>query len=288
MKIPFFTFKIGLIIIASFLFAGAGYSQNDSLNFVNAQWQRKKISHGVKLFTHHFNQSDLFGANQNVSYVVVNNRFLGRKAAIAAENKRLRTTSDFAFNTQAIAAINGNFFDIANGGSVDFTKQNGIIINTNRVNKSEKLSVHQKAAIVINKGKLSIKKWDGLNNWAEWLTEKNIMLNGPLLLFGNVYEKLDSVAFNATRHPRTCVGTTTGGKIIMLVADGRSPNAAGMSLFELAKIMSWLGCSSAINFDGGGSSTLWVKSRGVVNYPSDNKKWDNNGQRKVANILYVK
>jgi exopolysaccharide biosynthesis protein len=52
--------------------------------------------------------------------------------------------------------------------------------------------------------------------------------------------------------------------------------------------MRWLGCVSAINFDGGGSSALWVKGEGIVNYPTDNRKWDHEGERKVANILYVK
>ena len=77
----------------------------------------------------------------------------------------------------------------------------------------------------------------------------------------------------------------------MLTVDGRSDNAAGMNLPELTKLMKWLGCSSAINFDGGGSTTLWVDGMpddGVVNYPSDNKKWDHAGQRKVANVILVK
>ncbi len=74
----------------------------------------------------------------------------------------------------------------------------------------------------------------------------------------------------------------------MLVADGRHINAQGFSLYELTKIMRWLGCTKAINFDGGGSSTLWVEGKGVVNHPSDNAKWDNAGERKVANIMFLK
>ena len=79
--------------------------------------------------------------------------------------------------------------------------------------------------------------------------------------------------------------------MILLTVDDRQENSAGMSLFELTKIMKWLGCTSAINLDGGGSTTLWVNSygdNGVVNHPSDNKKWDHEGQRKVANIIYIK
>jgi len=45
-----------------------------------------------------------------------------------------------------------------------------------------------------------------------------------------------------------------------------------------------------MNLDGGGSSTLYVNGAtetGVVNHPSDNKKFDHLGQRPVANIIYV-
>jgi exopolysaccharide biosynthesis protein len=55
--------------------------------------------------------------------------------------------------------------------------------------------------------------------------------------------------------------------------------------------MTWLGCTSSINFDGGGSTTLWVSGfpdGGVINYPTDNKKWDHEGQRKVANVVLIK
>ncbi len=163
-----------------------------------------------------------------------------------------------------------------------------MVVNANTKEKGDKLAFHQKAAVVIKKGKLDIKKWNGLSNWESELKETTVMLNGPLLLFDDVQEQLDSSSFNANRHPRTAVGTTANGRVIMLVVDGRNPNAAGMTLFELTKIMHWLGCQSAINFDGGGSSTLWVKDEGVVNFPSDNKKWDHEGERKVANVLFIK
>jgi exopolysaccharide biosynthesis protein len=62
-----------------------------------------------------------------------------------------------------------------------------------------------------------------------------------------------------------------------------------MSLFELSKLMRWLKAIDAINLDGGGSTTLWVNNEiGVVNFPTDNKKWDHEGQRKVANVLLLK
>jgi exopolysaccharide biosynthesis protein len=260
----------------------------DSVSFASADWKGKKIDRKAKLYQYHFNNKNLFNANQHISYVLVK-RSRRHQFHVAAESQKLRTVSDFAGAVKPLAAVNGNFFDVKNGGAVDFTKVQGQVINVNRKEASEKPAFHQKAAVVIAaNGVPEIKKWDGLVNWEEWLKEPDVMLNGPLLIFNRQDEILDSASFNITRHPRTCMGITKKGHVIMLVVDGRNALSQGMNLFELTKVMRWLGCVSAINFDGGGSSTLWVKDQGVVNYPTDNRKWDHEGERKVANILYLK
>ena len=279
-----------LILITSI--ASFSYAQNlDSITVVKTKWQKTRVAKQVRLFRHHFDQKNLFSANENISFLEIKNT--GRKAvfALGAEEKELITTSNFGIRDTAIAALNGNFFDVKNGGSVDFVKVNGNIINTNRLDKDGNRARHQQAAVVIDSGKISIKKWDGTADWETKLMEQNIMLNGPLLTYNDVDELLDTTSFTRLRHPRTCLGVKPNGRIILLTVDGRNEKSAGMSLHELAKLMKWLGCKSAINFDGGGSTTLWVAGMpdgGVINYPTDNKKWDHEGQRKVANVVLVK
>lgn len=269
-----------------------GYAQNvDSVAVVKTRWQKTRIAKQVKLFRHHFDQKNLFAANENISFLEVKNS--GRKVvfALGAEEKELINTSNFGVRDTAIAAINGNFFDVKNGGSVDFVKVNGKVINTNRLDKNGERARHQQAAVVIDNGKIAIKKWDGNTDWETTLSEQNIMLNGPLLTYNNVNELLDTTSFTRLRHPRTCLGVKPNGKIILLTVDGRNENSAGMSLHELTKLMKWIGCSTVINFDGGGSTTLWINGMpdgGIINYPTDNKKWDHEGQRKVANVILVK
>ncbi|KQN34500.1 hypothetical protein ASE92_12965 [Pedobacter sp. Leaf41] len=279
-----------LILITSI--ASFSYAQNlDSITVVKTKWQKTRVAKQVRLFRHHFDQKNLFAANENISFLEIKNT--GRKAvfALGAEEKELITTSNFGIRDTAIAALNGNFFDVKNGGSVDFVKVNGNIINTNRLDKDGNRARHQQAAVVIDNGKISIKKWDGTADWETKLMEQNIMLNGPLLTYNDVDELLDTTSFTRLRHPRTCLGVKPNGRIILLTVDGRNEKSAGMSLPELRKLMKWLGCKSAINFDGGGSTTLWVAGMldgGVINYPTDNKKWDHEGQRKVANVVLVK
>jgi len=106
-----------------------------------------------------------------------------------------------------------------------------------------------------------------------------------------VRQPLDTGEFNYARHPRTAIAFLGKKKVLFITIDGRNENAAGMSLPELASIIKWLKARNGINMDGGGSTTLWINNQpgnGVVNYPTDNKKWDHEGQRNVANVVIVK
>ena len=69
--------------------------------------------------------------------------------------------------------------------------------------------------------------------------------------------------FAKTRHPRTAVGIGDNGrKLVLVVVDGRQKDrAAGMTLSELADVMLGLGCETALNLDGGGSTTLVMRDR---------------------------
>ncbi|MES2873083.1 MAG: phosphodiester glycosidase family protein [Bacteroidota bacterium] len=276
----------GILMLCSL---SRSYSQTDSINVVKADWEKKKITSGVTLKTYWFN-NNLFGANQNVSILEIKPR---RKLVLdlGYDAKKLKTTSDFGKSTNSLAALNGTFFDIANGGSVDFIKSDGIVINENRLGKNGGRAGHQTAALVFNRGKLSIAKFNGDPNWEQSLVGEDLMVSGPLLIMDQLVEKLDSNAFNKTRHPRTAVAVTKNKRILLVTVDGRNTNSAGMSLFELSHLMRWLKSDDAINLDGGGSTTLWLKDHGdngVVNYPSDNKKWDHQGERKVANVVLLK
>ena len=71
-------------------------------------------------------------------------------------------------------------------------------------------------------------------------------------------------------HPRTGVGFShSGTKVYMCVVDGRTTASAGVLTSQMAEIMKYFGATDALNFDGGGSSGMFVDKLGVVNYPSD-------------------
>jgi MYXO-CTERM domain-containing protein len=84
------------------------------------------------------------------------------------------------------------------------------------------------------------------------------------------------------RHPRTAMGITKDRKsFILAVVDGRTSISAGMYGSELAALMGKLGAWQAFNLDGGGSSAMWLASKGYVNNASGNNS--GGGVRAVAN-----
>ena len=74
----------------------------------------------------------------------------------------------------------------------------------------------------------------------------------------------------SVRHPRTAIGITSDRRtLLLLVADGRDRRAsAGLNGEELAWLMGEVGAWQAFNLDGGGSSTMWLRGRGIINSPS--------------------
>jgi exopolysaccharide biosynthesis protein len=86
------------------------------------------------------------------------------------------------------------------------------------------------------------------------------------------------------KHPRTAIGYTTDGKIILLVVQGRFDKVAeGATLVQEAKIFQQLNCVEAMNLDGGGSSCLLVNGKETIK-PSDKA----GEQRPVPAVFIVK
>ncbi|MEU6720964.1 phosphodiester glycosidase family protein [Nonomuraea sp. NPDC046802] len=79
----------------------------------------------------------------------------------------------------------------------------------------------------------------------------------------------DSMNMILRRHPRTLLGLTKNGSLILATIDGRSPGmTVGANFPEAAQFMRWLGAKQAINLDGGGSTAMVVGGK-LVNRPSD-------------------
>jgi hypothetical protein len=96
--------------------------------------------------------------------------------------------------------------------------------------------------------------------------------------------------FYTGRQARTAMGVTADGQVILFVADGGTARAEGLTMTELATVMGELGAVDAVNFDGGGASTAWVRDcsvTGTVNWPTDGGGASRAGARGGPDGMYV-
>ena len=111
-------------------------------------------------------------------------------------------------------------------------------------------------------------------------------MNAEMKTGSKIRTHYSSAQFYDRRHPRAAVGMDNEGNIYYVVIDGRFKGQGdGASIYETAYICHMLGMTEAINLDGGGSSAIWSDITGTFNHPYDNKKWDNEGERVVPNLI---
>jgi exopolysaccharide biosynthesis protein len=107
-----------------------------------------------------------------------------------------------------------------------------------------------------------------------------LLQNGEIKITNNEELKFPGKSSN-DKHPRTAIGYTKDNKLIILVIEGRNPNAGGANLTQEAQILKDLGCVEALNLDGGGSSCLLVNGKDTIK-PSDKT------QRAVPAVFIIK
>jgi exopolysaccharide biosynthesis protein len=116
---------------------------------------------------------------------------------------------------------------------------------------------------------------------------KTAIGGGPILIRDGDRQRIkesDSLSYQVStmfeQHPRAAIGWND--KFLFLVeVDGRQKHLSiGMTLDDLTKFLVKLGCTDAMNFDGGGSATLWFDGQ-VRNSPCDRM------EREIANCLVI-
>jgi exopolysaccharide biosynthesis protein len=188
------------------------------------------------------------------------------RIVVSREDEKGLKVSDYAKKTHAVAAINGDYFD------EQFTPV-GLAIGACGKWATAKDAPHEKVvevshnlAVIRNRSDLPTPPpSDGID---AAISGWPFVVNGCRAL--TAPELPGSDAFTRTAHPRTAVGISADGHTMyFVVADGRRTGVPGLTLAQLGSFLAdRLKVCSAINFDGGGSSAMWVGDR-IVNRPSD-------------------
>ncbi len=109
-----------------------------------------------------------------------------------------------------------------------------------------------------------------------------LVQNGMVTITNNEELKFAGKAID-DKHPRTCMGYTGDGRLIIMVIQGRFPGIAeGATLTQEAQLLKGLGCVEALNLDGGGSSCMLINGKETIT-PSEKGE-----ERPVPAVFIIK
>jgi len=188
------------------------------------------------------------------------------------------TVEQFVNDWHAVAGINGGSFTDTNwrgtGGLVQ-----GIVISNGRV--LQRASGPEPIVGFTAEGRLLSGTYTLAELQAMGVTQA--LMFGPTLVQGGVNQIQGAGDWGYA--PRTAIGQTADGTVILMVTDGRElhgPADIGASLGDIARLMISLGAVTAANLDGGSSATLVYDGR-LINQPTDIL-----GERYIGTAVIVK
>jgi exopolysaccharide biosynthesis protein len=268
----------------------------DSVRFATAQHKHLALPKGAEGYT--IERVNLFNSVQTISVIKYSpKRF---RTAIVQPDKLIQLATTAA-EVGADFGVNAGYWDVRIDKPSTFLVLNGKEIAATADFEKERVD----GVVCIAKRKIVIDHCKAGAETPYTTKYNNILAAGPVLI--DEGESVDHSDYTngmvdsaggkpvgafytyTRRHPRTAMGCDKSGNIYLVVVGGRSRgNAEGVTIAELTKVCEWLGMRDAINLDGGGSSTMWSRSMGVVNYPCGNKKFDHEGDRNVSSCIVVK
>lgn len=186
-------------------------------------------------------------------------------------------TSAIAAANSAVLAINGDYYGV----------RSGYVIRNGTLYRSTSAGADQQDLVLYADGTMAV-VCEG-DTTAQALLQAGavqVLSFGPgLLADGQITVGADTEVDRAkTSNPRTAIGQIGALHYVMVVADGRTSESTGLSLYQLATFLQGLGVQTAYNLDGGGSSTM-VFNGAVVNNPTTNGSTIT--ERSVSDIVYI-
>ena len=184
-------------------------------------------------------------------------------------------TSAMASSVNAILAINGDYYGAQRSG---YVIRNGVLYRSTS-SGSEDLVIYADGSFgIIDEDAVSAEELLASGAW-------NVLSFGPALVQDGTVavSEQEEVGKAMASNPRTAIGVIDDLHYVFVVADGRTSESDGLSLHELAEFLQSLGCETAYNLDGGGSSSM-VFLGTLINNPVNGRK---SGERSVSDIVYI-
>ena len=264
------------VIVAMALFDGVAYAASERYDVTST---KRSISAGVTETLYYTNVSS--NDDQVVTYAVdidlsQNSLIAGYKDYNSKGEWGMQTVreqaaaAESARGLKVVAAVNADFYNMGTGEPTGSLVMEGNAVKNASGNY---FAILKDGTAVIRTGALR--------------GDEQEVVGGSTIMIENGRIAAMSGDYDTTKYPRTAVGIKADGNVLIMVADGRqAPYSTGYTLAELAQKMLDLGCVSAMNLDGGGSTTYLAKYAGsdeleLANSPSDGQ------ERSVSSTLLV-
>ena len=264
------------VIVAMALFDGVAYAASERYDVTST---KRSISAGVTETLYYTNVSS--NDDQVVTYAVdidlsQNSLIAGYKDYSSKGEWGMQTVreqaaaAESARGLKVVAAVNADFYNMGTGEPTGSLVMEGNAVKNASGNY---FAILKDGTAVIRTGALR--------------GDEQEVVGGSTIMIENGRIAAMSGDYDTTKYPRTAVGVKADGDVLIMVADGRqAPYSTGYTLAELAQKMLDLGCVSAMNLDGGGSTTYLAKYAGsdeleLANSPSDGQ------ERSVSSTLLV-
>lgn len=253
--------------------ASAGESNaSGTVNTTSTTYEDNNIK--ITLTDYRENDTDIHVADVTVSSA----EYLKTAFAQSSYGKNVtETTSDIAENVNAILAINGDYYGAQERG---YVIRNGVLYRSTAKSGNEDLVIYADGSFeIISEDDVTAEEL--LGNGAQ-----NVLSFGPALVKDGAVSVTESeeVGKAMASNPRTAIGIIDENHYVFVVADGRTSDNEGLSLYELAEFMESLGVQTAYNLDGGGSSTMYFNGE-IINQPTTNGR--SIEERRVSDIVYI-
>ena len=254
------------------------YSTNEkeleeSVEYINTENEYQDENIHITINTYRYLDTDIYVADIELSSI----DYLSSAFAHDTYGKNITdTTSSIAESSNAILAINGDYYGAKETG---YVLRNGTIYRTTSRGYQEDLAIDANGDFYfINEEETDLLMVDDA---------LQVYSFGPALIdnYEIVVTEADEVGKAKASNPRTAICQVDTLHYLFVVSDGRTSSNAGLSLKELANFLESLGVKKAYNLDGGGSSTMYFNGE-VINNPTTNGK--SIKERSVSDAIIIK
>ena len=184
-------------------------------------------------------------------------------------------TSTIASENQAVLAINGDYYGAQESG---YVIRNGVAYRETSDGEDILVLYADGSMKVLDSDDVTVQELLDQGVWQAWSFGPGLLSDGEVTVGENT-----EVSRAMNSNPRTAIGQIDDNHYVFVVSDGRTDESKGLSLYELAEFMESLGCRTAYNLDGGGSSTMYFNGS-VINNPTTNGRIR---ERAVSDIVYI-